>query len=127
MLIEKDDDVEFVSESGVKSLASLKHKAMGDTPDKSFGRLLEVRPNLARPLLGEWQDFVGEPVFPFTTATCSKAPFSPLFVEDAADDDVRAQAAQNAIAKSRSEVIGTIRTELTQLSEDEVLGIFMVV
>ena len=31
VLIEKDDDLDFSDEDGVRSLASLKHKAVGDT------------------------------------------------------------------------------------------------
>lgn len=30
VLIEKDDDLDFLDENGIKTLASLKHKAIGD-------------------------------------------------------------------------------------------------
>jgi hypothetical protein len=119
VLIEKDDDVEFVSEAGVKSLASLKHKATGDTlTNLSTDFWKSVRIWLANYL--ENGRVSSESRFLlFTTATISAGSFLALFAEDAADDDVRAQTAQDAIAKSQSQLIGAIRTEPAQLSEDE--------
>ena len=119
VLIEKDDDVEFVSDAGVKSLASLKHKATGDTlTNLSVDFWKSVRIWLAHYL--ENGRISSESGFLlFTTATCSEDSLLALFVEDAVDDDLRAQAAQKAIAQSRSQLIGAIRTELAQLNEDE--------
>jgi hypothetical protein len=120
VLIEKDDDMEFISEGGVTSLASLKHKATGDkltnlSPD--FWK--SVRIWLAYYLQNDRVSSEGR-FFLFTTATISQGSFLAMFAEDAADDDVRAQAAQRAIAESQSQLIDAIRTELAQLSEDEV-------
>jgi hypothetical protein len=119
VLIEKDDDVEFVSEGGVKSLASLKHKATGDkltnlSPD--FWK--SVRIWLAYYLQNGRVSSDGRFLL-FTTATISQGSFLALFAENTVDD-VRAQAAHDAIAESRSQLIDAIRTELAQLSEDEV-------
>jgi hypothetical protein len=119
VLIEKDDDVEFVSEAGVKSLASLKHKATGDIlTNLSIDFWKSVRVWLSHYLengrLSSKSRFLL-----FTTATTSEGSFLALFAEDAADDEARAQAAQDAIAKSQSQFIGAIRTELAQLREDE--------
>jgi hypothetical protein len=120
VLIEKDDDVEFVSEAGVKTLASLKHKATGDTlTNLSTDFWKSVRIWLAHYL--ENGRVSSESRFLlFTTATISKGSFLAVFAEDAADEDVQAQAAQGAIAKSQSQLICAIRTKLAQLSEDEV-------
>ena len=119
VLIEKDDDVEFVSEAGVKSLASLKHKATGDIlTNLSIDFWKSVRIWLSHYL--ENGRLLSESRFLlFTTATTSEGSFLALFAEDAADDEARTQAAQEAIAKSQSPLIGAIRAELAQLREDE--------
>jgi hypothetical protein len=119
LLIEKDDDVEFISEAGVKSLASLKHKATGDTlTNLSTDFWKSARIWLAH-YLANGRVSSESRFLLFTTATIARGSFLSLFAEDTADDDARAEAAQAAIAKSESLLIGAIRTELEQLSEDE--------
>ncbi|CCD97223.1 conserved hypothetical protein [Bradyrhizobium sp. ORS 375] len=119
VLIEKDDDVEFVSDAGVKSLASLKHKATGDQlTNLSTDFWKSVRIWLTH-YLENGRVSSDAQFFLFTTATISEESFLGIFAQDAVDHDVRAEAAKAAIAKSRSELIVTIRTELAQLSENE--------
>jgi hypothetical protein len=111
--------VEFVSEAGVKSLASLKHKATGDVlTNLSTDFWKSVRIWLTY-YLEHGRASSESRFFLFTTATISEGSFLALFAVDVADDDVRAQAAQDAIAKSESQLIGAIRTELAELREDE--------
>jgi hypothetical protein len=119
VLIEKDDDVEFVSEAGVRSLASLKHKATGDTlTNLSTDFWKSVRIWLAH-YLENGRVSSGSRFLLFTTATISEGSFIALFADEAADDETRARAAQDAIARSQSQTISAIRAELAQLSEDE--------
>lgn len=119
LLIEKDDDVDFVSQAGVKSLASLKHKATGDKlTNLSTDFWKSVRIWLSHYL--ENGRLSSETRFLlFTTATTSDGSFLALFAEDAAAHDARVQAAQEAIAKSQSTLIVAIRSGLAQLTEDE--------
>ena len=119
VLIEKDDDLEFVTEAGAKSLTSLKHKAPGDTlTNLSTDFWKSVRIWLT-PYLENGRIASDSRFFLLTTATVSNGSFLALFTEEVADQDERAKAAQEAIAKSQSQLIETIRNELTQLSEDE--------
>lgn len=119
LLIERDDDVEFISEAGVRSLASLKHKAAGDTlTNLSTDFWKSARIWLAH-YLANGRVSSESRFLLFTTATIARGSFLSLFAEETADDDARAEAAQAAIAKSESQLIGAIRTELEQLSEDE--------
>jgi hypothetical protein len=120
VLIEKDDDVEFVSKAGVKSLASLKHKAPGDIlTNLSTDFWKSVRIWLAHYVENGRVSSESQFLL-FTTATISEGSFLALFTEGLVDDDVLAQSAQEAIAKSQSQLISAIRTELAQLSEAEV-------
>lgn len=120
VLIEQDDDVEFVSEDGAKSLASLKHKATGDRlTDLSPDFWKSVRIWLAYYLQSGRVSSAGRFLL-FTTASISAGSFLALFAADAADDNERAQAAQDAIAQSQSQLLAAIRTELAQLNEEEV-------
>lgn len=119
VLIEKDDDVEFLSEGRGKSLASLKHKAEGDKlTDLSPDFWKSVRIWLSYYLQNGRISSDGRFLL-FTTAAISPGSFLALFAEGSADDEVRAQSAQNAIAGSRSQLLVAIRAELEQLSEDE--------
>ena len=54
ILIEKDDDLDFVDKDGVKTLASLKHKAAGNRLTGLIHRFLEIGPHLAGTLQPGW-------------------------------------------------------------------------
>lgn len=119
VLIEKNDDVEFVSAGGGRSLASLKHKATGD-------KLTNLSPDFWKSVR-IWLGYYLQNgrissdcrFFLFSTAAVSPGSFLALFVDDASTGEARAQSAQGAIAQSESQVISAIRSELAQLSEDE--------
>jgi len=119
VLIEKEDDVEFVSEAGVKSLASLKHKAQGDTlTDLSTDFWKSVRIWLAY-YRTHGRQSSGARFILFTTATISETSFLSLFAEGQPGEDARSQGAKEALARSESQVIGVIRDELDQFNEEE--------
>src|SRR5262245_7905711 len=100
ILIEKDDDVEFVADAGVRSLASLKHKATGDTlTNLSVDFWKSVRVWLAH-YVKNGRISSESRFFLFTTATISDGSFLNLFTSDGANDDLRTQAAQEAITRS---------------------------
>jgi hypothetical protein len=120
VLIEKDDDVEFLSQAGGKSLASLKHKAKGDRlTNLSADFWKSVRIWLVN-YLGNGRVLSEARFFLFTTATISEESFLNLFLDDAADGYARAEAAQAAIKTSRSQLIAAVRIELAKLSDDEI-------
>jgi hypothetical protein len=119
VLIEKDDDVEFLSDVGTKSLASLKHKATGDIlTNLSADFWKSVRIWLAY-YLQDGRISSDAKFLLFTTATVSEAAFLCLFVGEGSDEDARTQAAQQAIEESKSQLIGDIKAELARLSEHE--------
>jgi len=119
VFIEKEDDVELVSDSGVKSLASLKHKAHGDKlTNLSIDFWKSVRIWLVH-YLANGRVATDSRFLLFTTATISEGSFLSLFAEGVQSDDDRIQAAREAAAKSKSELIGAIRDELGKLSDEE--------
>lgn len=119
VLIETEDDVEFISEAGRKSLASLKHKAEGDRlTNLSEDFWKSIRVWLAH-YLGDGRISSESRFLLFTTASVSAGSFLTLFADGAAADEDRAQAAREALGTSRSQLIGVVRRELEQLKEDE--------
>lgn len=124
VLIEKDDDVEFVSEAGVKSLASLKHKAKGDiltdlSPDFWKSVRIWLAYYLANGRLSSDAQFIL-----LTTSTVSKKSFLISFAEGQPDENARSTAALEAIAKSKSSAIEEVRNELQKLNEEELGNFF---
>lgn len=119
VLIEKEDDVEFVSSTGIKSLASLKHKAEGDKlTNLSIDFWKSVRIWLAHYVAND--RIASDSLFLlFTTATISEGSSLELFAADNKSDDDRSEAAQNALNQTKSTLISTIRSELAKLSEEE--------
>lgn len=119
VFLEKEDDVEFVTEAGTKSLSSLKHKAHGDKlTDLSTDFWKSARIWLAH-YLNNGRIASESRFWLFTTATISSGSFLTLFTDGAAVDEDRAKAAQDALARSNSTLIGTIREELAVLSDVE--------
>lgn len=119
VFIEKEDDVEFIAESGIRSLGSLKHKAGGDKlTNLSIDFWKSVRIWLAYYLKTGRIASDGRFLL-FTTAELAQGTFLTLFTDGADDKDDRAKRAQAAIADSNSATIRKIREELEQLSDDE--------
>lgn len=119
VLIEKNDDLEFVAEGGTRSLASLKHKAPGDTlTDLSTDFWKSVRIWLAY-YLDNGRIASDAQFLLFTTATISRAFFLAMFTDAGSDSSARAVAANAALDRSTSQTIAVIRSELAQLDDHE--------
>jgi len=119
ILIEKNDDLEFIADGGARSLGSLKHKTPGDTlTDLSTDFWKSVRIWL-KYYLNNGRIASDAQFLLFTTATVSADSFLAEFRDQPTDPNARASAAQTALAKSTSKTIGVVRTELEQLDEEE--------
>lgn len=119
ILIEKDDDLDFVAEGGAKSLASLKHKAIGDAlTDLSTDFWKSVRIWLAH-YKANGRVSSDSRFLLFTTATISPSSFLVDFRGDNSDDGDRAAAAKEAIDRSESQLITAIRAQLSDLDDEE--------
>jgi hypothetical protein len=119
ILLEKGDDVEFMADSGVKSLGSLKHKAVGDAlSNLSVDFWKSVRIWLAH-YLEHGRISSDSRFILFTTAEISDGSFLKLFVDDQNEGNIRAKAAFEALEKSKSQAISLIRAELAQLTAQE--------
>lgn len=123
VLIEKDDDLDFLDKDGVKTLASLKHKAVGDRlADLSIDFWKSVRIWLARYSRdgGSQTDLR---FFLFTTGTVSEKSFLRHFLPDQLPEDggstSLSQLANAVLTKTKSDLIGTIAKELHELSDEE--------
>ncbi|MDX1115859.1 hypothetical protein I0J99_23980 (plasmid) [Sinorhizobium meliloti] len=119
LFIERNDDVEFVGTNGSLSLASLKHKAIGDKlTDLSVDFWKSVRiwlkhynasgrtASRARFLL-------------FHTGTVASGSFLSLFEEDSSDDIARAAAAAEAIARTENKDLIALKGALDSLDSNE--------
>ncbi|MDX1090754.1 hypothetical protein GOL89_27230 [Sinorhizobium medicae] len=119
LFIERNDDVEFVGTNGSLSLASLKHKAIGDKlTDLSVDFWKSVRiwlkhynasgrtASRARFLL-------------FHTGTVASGSFLSLFEEDSSDDIARAAAAADAIARTENKDLIALKGALDSLDSNE--------
>jgi len=119
LLLEKEDDVDFDDASGRKSLASLKHKAVGDTvTDLSTDFWKSVRIWLvhytANGRIGSDARFIL-----FTTATVSEDSVLANFKVDAIDGEARALAVADPLAKSKGQLVSAVRDELANLTSNE--------
>jgi hypothetical protein len=122
VFLEKDDDLDFVDVGG-KSLASLKHKAIGDKlTDLSTDFWKSVNIWLAR------YDRDGRTVsnlrfFLFTTGTVSTDSFLTRLLPDqpvaSVDAATLTELADAALAKSKSQLIGPIAQAFNKLSDSE--------
>lgn len=124
LFIERNDDVEFAGTNGSLSLASLKHKAMGDKlTDLSIDFWKSVRiwlkhynaygrtASRARFLL-------------FHTGTVASGSFLTLFEEDGSDDIARVAAATEAIARTENKDLIALKGELDNLDSGEARDFF---
>ncbi len=123
VLIEKDDDLDFIDKDGVKTLASLKHKGVGDRlTDLSTDFWKSVRIWLAR-YNRDGRSEASLRFFLFSTGTVSNFSFLRRFlIEPTAKDDEAvslSQIAADALARSESKLIGEIAAEFHKLNDDE--------
>ncbi|RYX97750.1 MAG: hypothetical protein EOO28_02625 [Comamonadaceae bacterium] len=123
ILIEKDDDLDFIDKDGVKTLASLKHKGIGDRlTDLSTDFWKSVRIWLAR-YNRDGRSEASLRFFLFSTGAVSDTSFLRrfLFEPPAGDDEVvsLSQMAADVLAKTESKLIGPIAEEFHKLNDDE--------
>lgn len=123
VLIEKDDDLDFIDQNGVKTLASLKHKGIGDRlTDLSTDFWKSIRIWLAR-YNRDGRSEASLRFFLFSTGTVSSTSFLQRFLlEPPAEEDKvvsLSQVAADVLAKSESKLIGEIAAEFHKLNDDE--------
>lgn len=123
VLLEMDDDLDFVDSGGNKTLASLKHKAVGDRlTDLSTDFWKSVNIWLAR-YKRDGRAASNLRFFLFTTGTVSADSFLARLLPDqpAASGDAPAltELADSALAKSMSKLIGPIAAAFNELSDPE--------
>lgn len=122
VLIEKDDDLDFIDKDGVKTLASLKHKGTGDRlTDLSTDFWKSVRIWLAR-YNRDGRSEASLCFFLFSTGTVSNTSFLRHFLLEPPTEDETyslSQIAANVLAKSESKLIGEIAAEFHKLNDDE--------
>ena len=120
VLMEKDDDLDFVDDKGIKTLASLKHKAEGDrltVLSTDFWK--SVRIWLAR-YNRDGRSECTHRFFIFTTSVVSENSFLTNFLPTEKNDpSIVLQLAEKALLTTKSKVIKPIKTEFDKLSEDE--------
>ncbi len=120
---EKDDDLDFLDREGGKSLASLKHKAIGDRlADLSVDFWKSVRIWLAR-YKRNGRSVCNLRFFLFTTGTVSDDSFLKRFQPSQfgvhAEPTSLSELAEAALGKSKSTLIGEIAKEFNELSDNE--------
>ena len=123
ILIEKDDDLDFIDKDGVKTLASLKHKGIGDRlTDLSTDFWKSVRIWLAR-YNRDGRSEASLRFFLFSTGTVSSTSFLRRFLLEppAEDGEVMplSQIAADVLAKTESKLIVPIAEEFHKLNDDE--------
>jgi len=123
VFLEKDDDLDFVDQDGRKSLASLKHKAAGDRlTDLSTDFWKSVRIWLVR-YKSEGRSASNLNFFLFTTGTVSNTSFLKEFLpgRSQTSDEAKtlAEQAEEALGRSRAELIGDIYREFKELTFSE--------
>jgi hypothetical protein len=120
VFLEKDDDLDFFDGGDGKSLASLKHKAVGDRlTDLSTDFWKSVNIWLAR-YKRDGRAASNLRFFLFTTGTVSAESFlARLLPNQPVDAATLTELADAALTKSGSLVIGRIATEFNQLSDPE--------
>ena len=123
VLIEKDDDLDFVDQSGIKTLASLKHKASGDRlSDLSTDFWKSVRIWLAR-YNRDGRSEANLRFFLFSTGTVSESSFLQNFLVSNTPNERSveslAKLADDVLAETKSKLILSIAEEFNLLSGDE--------
>ncbi|WP_417254234.1 ABC-three component system protein [Celeribacter sp.] len=121
--LEKDDDLDFVDSDGGKSLASLKHKAIGDRlNDLSTDFWKSVNIWLTR-YKRDGRAASNLRFFLFTTGTVSTGSFLARLLPDqtVSSDDATTltELAEAALAKSKSELIAPIAMAFNELGDAE--------
>jgi len=124
VLIEKDDDLDFVDKDGVKTLASLKHKGTGDRlTDLSTDFWKSVRIWLNR-YSRDGRSESHLRFFLFSTGSVPSTSFLRYFLPDAPilkEDEVVliGVVATEVLAKTQSPLISSIAIEFQELNDDE--------
>jgi len=123
ILIEKDDDLDFIDKDGVKTLASLKHKRVGDRlSDLSTDFWKSVRIWLSR-YNRDGRSEASLRFFLFSTGVVADTSFLRrfLFEPPAEGDEVVSltKITADVLAKSESKLIGPIAEEFHKLNDDE--------
>jgi len=123
VLIEKDDDLDFVDANGVKTLASLKHKAVGDRlTDLSTDFWKSVRIWLAR-YNRDGRSEASLRFFLFTTDAVSSTSFLRNFLDshhfDVCEPVSLSQLAMETLTSTKSKLISSIAKEFYELNDDE--------
>ncbi|MFS7382907.1 ABC-three component system protein [Rahnella inusitata] len=119
VLIEKDDDLDFFDSDGVKTLASLKHKAGGDTlTDLSTDFWKSVRIWLDR-YNRDGQSEANLRFFLFTTGTVSNTSFLRHFLVEPPMEEYKSlsQLAGVTLSKTKSKLITPIADEFNKLTD----------
>lgn len=122
ILIEKDDDLDFIEKDGIKALASLKHKEVGNRlTDLSTDFWKSVRIWLDR-YNRDGRSEASLRFFLFSTDTVSDTSFLRHFRgEPPADYDIVSlvQTANDVLAKTKSKLIGSIAKGFHELNDNE--------
>jgi len=120
VLLEKDDDLDFVDYKGIKTLASLKHKAKGDRlTDLSTDFWKSVKIWLAR-YNRDGRSECSLRFFLFTTSVVSENSFLAHFLPIKENDaSIVLPLAQEALSVTISKLIKPIKNEFDQLSDEE--------
>jgi len=123
IFLEKDDDLDFIDDDGGKSLASLKHKAIGDRlTDLSSDFWKSVNIWLAR-YKRDGRAASNLQFFLFTTGTVSPDSFLARLLTDpptpSDDATTLTELAEVALAKSTSKLVAPIATEFNELIDSE--------
>ncbi|MBA3774131.1 MAG: hypothetical protein H0X13_17070 [Ramlibacter sp.] len=122
ILIEKDDDLDFLSNDGVKTLASLKHKAIGDRlSDLSTDFWKSVRIWLARYVRDDRSES-NLRFFLFTTGAVSETSFLRHFIPNPRGSGAPislSTLAEDVLAKTKSTLITAIAQEFHELKDAE--------
>lgn len=123
VFLEKDDDLDFVDSDGSKSLASLKHKAVSDRlTDLSPDFWKSVRIWLVR-YKRDGRSASNLRFFLFTTGTVSDTSFLkgflPVQVSTGDETTTLAEQAEEALGRSKSDLIGNIAKEFNELTPTE--------
>ncbi|MCU0950396.1 MAG: hypothetical protein MUC68_04900 [Burkholderiaceae bacterium] len=123
VFLEKDDDLDFIDGSGGRSLASLKHKAVGDKlTDLSTDFWKSANIWLAR-YKRDGRAASNLRFFLFTTGAVSADSFLAHLLPDepveSGDEATLTEMADAALAKSKSQLIAPIATSFNELSGAE--------
>ncbi len=122
VLIEKEDDLDFIDANGVKTLASLKHKALGDRITNlsvDFWKSVNIwihRYNDQDRIQSDLRFFL------FSTATVSSDSFLRHFSPDASPADLEPRlwvTAVDALESSKSQLLLPIQEALRDFSDSE--------